>query len=239
MNRRDFLWHSGGGLGGIALAALLGPTTGSLAAADGDSPQAEGEARRPAVHGRRRQPHRPVRLQAGAGQAARPAGRLRRARRGVPERPRPVAQAGLGLQALRQVRQDARRGRRPARRRRRRDRVRPQHGRQDRRPQPGHAAADDRVQPPRLPRHGLLGELRPRQPEREPADVRRAARTTAGWRPTAPRTGTRAFLPAQHQGTVDLPRQRRRPIADLFPDERADVRHPRRRRGRHRPARAS
>src|SRR5919202_1627002 len=24
MNRRDFLWHSGGGLGGIALAALLG-----------------------------------------------------------------------------------------------------------------------------------------------------------------------------------------------------------------------
>src|SRR5262245_58525472 len=24
MNRRDFLWHSGGGLGGIALASLLG-----------------------------------------------------------------------------------------------------------------------------------------------------------------------------------------------------------------------
>src|SRR5881227_2902330 len=24
MNRRDFLWHSGGGLGGVALAALLG-----------------------------------------------------------------------------------------------------------------------------------------------------------------------------------------------------------------------
>src|SRR6185503_12907364 len=31
MNRRDFLWHSGGGLGGIALAALLG-RDGALAA---------------------------------------------------------------------------------------------------------------------------------------------------------------------------------------------------------------
>lgn len=31
MNRRDFLWQSGGGLGGVALAALLG-ADGLLAA---------------------------------------------------------------------------------------------------------------------------------------------------------------------------------------------------------------
>ena len=34
MDRRSFLWESGGGLGGIALAALLGES-GLLAAGDG------------------------------------------------------------------------------------------------------------------------------------------------------------------------------------------------------------
>ena len=137
----------------------------------------EGEARRATLHGRRGEPHRPVRLQAGTGQAARPAVRLRRARRGVSERPRargckpvwdfkPYGQCGKLLSEVVAPLGDGRR----------RHRVRPQHGRQDRRPQPGHAAADDRLQPPRLPGHGLLGQLRPRQPEREPADVRRAAR---------------------------------------------------------------
>src|SRR5919202_4949036 len=38
MNRRDFLWHSGGGLGGIALAALLG-REGLLA---GERPRPDG-----------------------------------------------------------------------------------------------------------------------------------------------------------------------------------------------------
>ena len=36
ISRRDFLWHSGGGLGGIALAALLGKD--GLLAADGRRP---------------------------------------------------------------------------------------------------------------------------------------------------------------------------------------------------------
>ena len=120
MNRRDFLWHSGGGLGGIALAALLG-RDGALAAdrrPDGGlhhKPKAKRVVQLFMAGGG--QPHRPVRLQAGAGQAARPAVGLRRARRGVSERPGPVAQAGLGLQAVRQVRQAAERGGRPARRR--------------------------------------------------------------------------------------------------------------------------
>jgi hypothetical protein len=33
LSRREFLWHSGGGLGGVALASLLGGETGSLVAA--------------------------------------------------------------------------------------------------------------------------------------------------------------------------------------------------------------
>ena len=123
----------------------------------------------------------------------------------------------------------AQRSRRPARRRRRRHRVRPQHGRQDRRPQPGHAAADDRLQPARLSRHGLLGQLRPRQPEREPADVRRAARP--------PRPGVERHEELGHARSC-RPSTRARsstpaaktPIADLFPAERATFITPRRRR---------
>ena len=61
---------------------------------------------------------------------------------------------------------------------RRRHRLRPQHGRQDGRPQPGHAAASDRLQSPRLSRHGLLGQLRTGQHERQPADVRGPARSS-------------------------------------------------------------
>jgi hypothetical protein len=62
------------------------------------------------------------------------------------------------------------------------------------------------------------------EPEREPADVRRAARP--------PRAGLQrhqelglAFLPAQHQGTVIYPGSET-PIADLFPDERATSSRP-------------
>src|SRR6187397_2850634 len=39
MNRRDFLWHSGGGLGGVALAALLGED--NLLAQDRAAPRAD------------------------------------------------------------------------------------------------------------------------------------------------------------------------------------------------------
>ncbi len=74
----------------------------------------QGQAGRAALHGRRGQPYRPVRLQARAGQAPRPAVRFRRAGRGVSKRPRPVAEAGLGISPLRPVRQDAQRSRRAA-----------------------------------------------------------------------------------------------------------------------------
>jgi hypothetical protein len=46
MNRRDFLWHSGGGLGGVALASMLG-AEGSLRGAD-----AAGGSRPPTSFGR-------------------------------------------------------------------------------------------------------------------------------------------------------------------------------------------
>ena len=56
MNRRDFLFHSGGGLGGIALASLLGADrllADAPARRRRSAPQAEGQARRATVHGRR------------------------------------------------------------------------------------------------------------------------------------------------------------------------------------------
>ena len=80
---------------------------------------------------------------------------------------------------------------------------------------------------PGFPGDGLLGQLRPRQPERQPADVRRPAR------PPRPRLERHQELglgvPARAApGHRHLPRHARRPIADLFPDERGDVRHARR-----------
>ncbi len=94
MTRRDFLFHSGGGLGGIALAALLGARR---RARGGAAPQAEGQARRAAVHGRRRASHvdlfdyKPELVK----QHGKPSD-FGETGRGVPERPRPVAQAACG-----------------------------------------------------------------------------------------------------------------------------------------------
>ena len=48
--------------------------------------------------------------------------------------------------------------------------VHSQHDRQDRRSLAGHASANDRLQPAGLSGNGLLGQLRPRQSEREPPD---------------------------------------------------------------------
>ena len=187
MNRRDFLWQSGGGLGGIALASLLGAdgllaadaTGGVSASATRRRPasRAEGQAGGAALHGRRR-PATSIcstikpELVKRHGKPSDFGEHVEAFQNGLG----PVAQAGLGVQALRPVRQDARRRRRAARRRRRRHRLHPQHGRQDRRAQPGHAAADDRLQPPRLPGMGCWVSYGLGQPERQPADVRRAAR---------------------------------------------------------------
>ena len=73
---------------------------------------AESQAGRPAVHGRRGQPPRPVRLQAGTGQAPRPAVGLRRAGRGIPGRARALDEVALQVPALRPDRQAAQRRRR-------------------------------------------------------------------------------------------------------------------------------
>jgi hypothetical protein len=51
ISRRDFLWQSGGGLGGLALAAMLGQDR--ALAADGAGPA----SRRSILHGRRGQPY--------------------------------------------------------------------------------------------------------------------------------------------------------------------------------------
>ena len=170
MNRRDFLWHSRRRAWAASrlTAPARGPTAASAAShgrpparprPDGGLHHApEGEARRAAVHGRRRQPHRPVRLQAGTGQAARP-DRPTSASRSRRSRTASAPGSGRSSTSSRTARCGKMLGEvgRAARRGRRRDRVRPQRRRQDGRPQPGHAAPDDRLQPPRLPRRWAAG----------------------------------------------------------------------------------
>ena len=52
---------------------------------------------------------------------------------------------------------------------------------------------------PGLPEHGGVGPLRPGQPEREPADVRRPARPR-GFAPNGPANWSAGFLPASTRG---------------------------------------
>ena len=76
-SRREFLHRATSGLGGIALTAMLADD----ARAKGTNPlaarkphfAAEGEARHLPVHGRRAEPDRPVRSEAGAGEVGRQA----------------------------------------------------------------------------------------------------------------------------------------------------------------------
>ena len=84
--RRHFLRDCGVGLGKIALGSLLAGVAASRVAANPLAPKqphfpAKAKARHPPVHGRRPEPARPVRPQAGAGEARRqaaPAGGHRR-----------------------------------------------------------------------------------------------------------------------------------------------------------------
>ena len=68
LTRRDFLWQSGGGLGGIALASMLGSEATRCRQAVPRHPAlvypAKGQARHPALHGRRGEPPRPLGFQA-------------------------------------------------------------------------------------------------------------------------------------------------------------------------------
>ena len=91
---------------------------------------------------------------------------------------------------------------------RRRHRVPPLHGREVERPRPGDVHAGHRLRAARLPEHGRVGQLRPGQPERQPARVRRPARL-ARLRPQRPGQLERR-LPARQPPGDDDPRRRRR-----------------------------
>ena len=167
MNRRDFLWQSGGGLGGVALASLLGDD--GLLAADATG----GVTRLRPDGGLHHAPRarRVVQLfMAGAashidlfdfkpelikrhGQPSDFGEHVETFQDGLGPWLKPV----FDVPAPRLVRQDARRRRRAAGGRGRRHRLHPQRRRQDRRAQPGDAAPDDRLQPARLPRRWAPG----------------------------------------------------------------------------------
>ena len=76
------------------------------------------------------------------------------------------------------------------------------------RPRPGDVHAEHRLRPAGLPEHGGVGLLRPGQPEREPADVRRPARL-ARLRPERPGELERR-VPARRAPGDDDPRRQRR-----------------------------
>ena len=121
----------------------------------------------------------------------------------------------LGLEAVRPVRQvDERPGAAPGHLRRRHG-VHPLDGLEVERPRAGHVHAEHGLRAARLPGMGAWVSLRPGQPERQPADVRRAARL-AGFAPNGPGNWSAGFLPAAHQGTLIRPAAAN-PIADLFP----------------------
>ena len=186
MHRREFLWQGGGGLGGIALAALLAQD--GLLAADLTGGVARPRADGGVHHAPRAR--RVVQLfMAGAashidlfdfkpelikrhGQPSDFGEHVEAFQNGLGPWLRPV----FGLQALWLVRQDAWRSRRGPRGRGRRHRLRPQRRGQDRRPQPGDAAPDDGLQPAGIPVDRLVGQLRARPHDRQPAGVRRHAR---------------------------------------------------------------
>ena len=87
-------------------------------------------------------------------------------------------------------------------------------GVEDERPRPGQLHDEHRLLAARLPVHGRVDQLRPGQPDRQPADVRRAARRRAACRTTTTATSPPASCPSRTQGTVIKP-SAPTPIADL------------------------
>ena len=176
--RRDLLIRAGGGLGGVALAWLLG-RDGRADAPKAPRVRGEGQARHLPVHGRRAQPDRPVRPQAGPGEVAaasrlpesfgRPVSQFtkRRRRHSCPARGSSPSTASAASRCptccptwpaasttsafLRSL-------------------LVHQHG-----PRPGHVRAAQRPHADGLPQPRLVGDLRPRQRQRQPAGLLRAA----------------------------------------------------------------
>ena len=177
-SRRDFLWRSGGGLGGIALAGMLG-RDGAL------RPQA---TRQPIGLHHAPKAKRVIQLFMGGRrvmstclissrnyQAPRRKVGPWRDGRTVPKLPGQDIQVAVGMGATRPVRQAADLNRLGTGRVCRRHGVHSQRGWQNRRAQPGDLSAGHRISTARFSRHGRVGELRAGQPQRQPADVCRAA----------------------------------------------------------------
>ena len=77
-------------------------------------------------------------------------------------------------------------------------------------PRLGDAADEHGQHPERPPVPRLVGHLRPGQREREPARLRRHARSDAAGRSAAPRTGRSGFMPAAYPGDALPARATRR-----------------------------
>ncbi len=179
MTRRDWLLHAGAGFGALALGDLLardlsagteatptpGRRTGALAAA-GDCPE-----RDLPVHGRRPEPHRYLRPQAGAEPARRPAAAAELQAGDHADGRGPCAAAGVAAEV------EAARAERPVglrlaaahRHLRRRAGGDPLVLVQRAEPRRRRLPDEHRLDPRRPPVAGELGELRPGHRERQPA----------------------------------------------------------------------
>ena len=104
--------------------------------------------------------------------------RPRRQGRAVPEQSGRGDEEPVGMEAARPMRKMDQRPGAAHRLLRGRHRLRPFHGGEVERARSGHIHAEHRLRAARLPLHGLLGFLRPRQHESESADLRRASRWT-------------------------------------------------------------
>ena len=187
-NRREFLWHAGGGFGAVALAHLMGAD--SLLA---DTSTGKPLKPRPEFNGGLHHVARAKRvvhlfmsgaasqcdtfdLQAGTDQKERPEVRSGGQGRAVPERARGRDGQPLEMAAVRPVRPVGQRpGAAPGRLRRRHG-VPAGDGREVERARAGDVHAEHRLRAPGFPQHGRLGLVRTGEPEPEPADVRGAAR---------------------------------------------------------------
>ena len=230
-NRREFLWRSGGGLGGIARRTCSAPRGCSRPTCREAArrpqrraaPPAQGEAGRAALHVGRGQPVRHVRLQAALDQEARREVRSGRQGRAVPERAGRRDEEPLGVAAVRRVRQvDQRPGAAPGRLRRRHGVHASRWSSKSNVHGPATFMQNTGLRAAGLPEHGGVGLVRAGEPEREPADVRRPARLARASPPTGRRTGARASCRRRTRGRWSAPAPKN-PIVDLFPPEEAEL----------------
>ena len=236
-SRRDFLWSFGGGLGGIAFAQLLAEAGEIRRFAEAAcrvqrraAPPRQGQARHSAVHERRRQPDGHVRLQARArtsatARSSTPAGEQVEARHQRAGQPDEVARSRSSSTASPAAGSAA--SSRTSRVRRRPG-LPDGDGVEDERPRPGQLHDEHRLHAARLPVHGGVAQLRPGPPDRQPADVRRAARPA---RPAVQQQGEllrRASCRSRTRARSSTPAPTR-PIPDLLPRRRRQLHHARQR----------